>query len=237
MTLWSVSAVESAAKGLIDSWRKTYNGPINKLQEADRDKFYNIWRQARTPQQVTLIMPTQITSADKAAVTRAGERVLEDVPRHRKHIYTDSSGSYPARLTGWEVDVVGAELKSRTLHGWYRNPTGGRAALAVPYEQSRKSRTLYPDFIFIHDVDGVLAIDIVDPHRPSESDTGPKWVGLAHYAQQHGAHIRRVLAVIKDDNGTLVSLDLKNPDVKKQLESASNETDIRAVFESLGGSY
>jgi type III restriction enzyme len=96
---------------------------------------------------------------------------------------------------------------------------------------------MYPDFLFFHQVDDEVVVDIVDPHRPDGGDTGPKWVGLARYAAEHGDKFRRVLAVIKDSAGKLVSLDLRNPDVAKRLAKATNETDIRNVFADFGGTY
>ena len=96
---------------------------------------------------------------------------------------------------------------------------------------------MYPDFLFFCEVDGDTVVDIIDPHRPDAANTGPKWLGLAQYAQDHGGKFGRILGVIKKTNGELVSLDLKNPDVAKRLVKATNETDIREVFDEFGGAY
>jgi type III restriction enzyme len=217
-------ALEASAKTLIDSWRQKYNGAITNLVDAKRALFYNIWQQAKVPEQIAIIMPSQITAADKGT-------------RRPKHVYANGKNLFPATFTGWEEDVLNRELENDTLVAWYRNPTGGTAALAIPYEQSGRARTMYPDFLFVHEVDGDVVVDLVDPHRPDSADTGPKWTGLAHYAAKHGSEFRRVVAVIKDGDGRLVSLDLKNPDVAIDLAKASNETDIRNVFAKFGGAY
>src|SRR6185437_8514594 len=116
-----------------------------------------------------------------------------------------------------EEEVLAIELKKPTLKAWYRNPTGTTAALAVPYVKGGTARTMYPDFLFIHEVDGEPVFDILDPHRQDLGDTGPKWYGLAKYAEKHGAKFHRVLAVIKDTQlDALVSLDLKNPEIAKK---------------------
>jgi len=99
------------------------------------------------------------------------------------------------------------------------------------------ARTMYPDFLFFHQIDGDISVDLVDPHRPSQADTGPKWAGLAEYANKHGASFRRVIAVIKNLDDVLVSLDLKNPSVAAAMQVAATETDIRRAFEELGGNY
>jgi type III restriction enzyme len=218
------AALEAAAKSLVDAWRNTHNSAINDLPDAKRAAFYVIWQQAKDPQQVTMILPSQVTAPDRGT-------------RHPKHIFANGKDQFSAAFTGWEAEVLQIELAKATLRAWYRNPTGGTAALAVPYQQSNTAHTLYPDFLFFHEVDGALVVDIVDPHRPADADTAPKWRGLAAYAKNHGSQFRRIIGVIADRDGSLLSIDLKNPDVAKRLDDANNETDIRAIFSDLGGPY
>jgi len=216
-------ALDAAAETLIDSWRNEHNPTINALPDAKRAAFYTVWETARNPQQINMILPVQITASGNGEL-------------HPKHLYANGKKLFPVRLTGWEAEVLAAELAKPTLVAWYRNPTGGKAALAVPYEQSGIKHTLYPDFLFFHQIDEEVVCDIVDPHRPDAADAGPKWRGLATYAAEHGHRFRNTLAVIKDGD-TLVSLDLKNPAAVAKLTSANNETDIRATFASAGGPY
>ena len=217
-------ALEAAAKQLVDTWRTKHNRAIAELPDAKRALFFNIWQQSRAPEQVTMLMPSQITASD-------------DGERWALHLFANGKTTFPAMFTGWELDVIKAELEKPSLVAWYRNPTGGLAALAVPYNESGVSRTLYPDFIFFHEVEGELVIDIVDPHRPDAADTGPKWTGLADYAMTHAGEVRRVMAVIQSEEGKLLSLDLKIPDVASAIAKATNETDIRRVFQTFGGYY
>lgn len=217
-------ALESAAKGLVDAWRSQHNGAITNLPDAKRAQFYGIWQQGKAPEQVSLIMPSEITAAQSKQV-------------YEKHLYANKGKFPPKRLTGWEADVLKNELAKDTLIAWYRNPTGGTAAIAVPYTQSGVSRTTYPDFIFFHKVAEKIVIDLVDPHRPSEADTGPKWAGLAKYAKDHAEVFRRVIAVVANADGVLMSLDLKNPSSADAMGKASTETDVRRAFDTYGGSY
>lgn len=217
-------ALEAAANQLIDTWRTKHIGAIAELPDAKRALFFNIWQQSKAPEKVTMLMPSQITASD-------------DGERWKLHLYANGKSTFPAKFTGWELEIIKAELKKPTLVAWYRNPTGGLAALAVPYTQSGVARTMYPDFIFFHEIKGKIVVDIIDPHRPDASDTGPKWTGLAHYARTHGSPIRRVMAVIQDSSKEMIGLDLKNPDAAQMLSQSANETDIRRIFDQLGGSY
>jgi type III restriction enzyme len=217
-------ALETAAKQLVDTWRSKHNGAIAQLPDSKRALFFSIWQQSKAPEQVTMLMPSQITTSDDGA-------------QWKLHLYANGKSTFPAKFTGWELEVLKQELEKPTLLGWYRNPTGGTAALAVPYVQSGVPRTVYPDFIFFHEMDGEIVVDIVDPHRPDAADTGPKWRGLADFATTHSGSFRRVAAVIQGPDKKLMSLDLKNPNVAEALERASNETDIRKIFATMGGTY
>lgn len=217
-------ALETAAKSLLDAWRTQHNGAIGNLPDARRSQFYAIWQQGKAPEQIALIMPSQITAAQSDIL-------------YEKHLYANRR-KYPSKkLTGWEAKALAEELSKPTLLGWYRNPTGGTAAVAVPYVQSGIARTMYPDFLFFHDVAGDTVVDIVDPHQPAQADTGPKWAGLSRYAIAHSSTFRRVIAVIKDTAGTLMSLDLKNPTVAAKMGEAATETDVRDIFKTYGGGY
>ena len=74
-------------------------------------------------------------------------------------------------------------------------------------------------------------------HRVDAADTGPKGTGLAQYAKDHASSFRRIVAVIKNTDGVLMSLDLKNPAVAGALANAATETDIRQLFHQYGGAY
>ncbi len=232
----AVAALETAASNLIDAWRNTHMSAINDLPERDRDAFYNIWRQAKDPQLIQPILPTTMSAADQRVTGRGADQRTVPIPRHPRHLYVNGRGTYPANLTGWEAEVLTAELGKDTLVAWYRNPTGGPAAVAVPYKDGATARTLYPDFLFIHEIAGAHVIDVVDPHLPSAADAAPKWRGLAAYAATHAASFRKVLAVIKEGDD-LRALDLRNPHVSERLGQANGESDIRRLFEDLGGAY
>jgi hypothetical protein len=90
---------------------------------------------------------------------------------------------------------------------------------------SGEAKTTYPDFVFFHEADGHIVADLVDPQRPDIGDTGPKWTGLATYAGKHASEYRSIRAVIQNDKGELLGLDLTNPEVGQRLNKATNDQD------------
>jgi type III restriction enzyme len=230
-------ALQAACKQLIDTWRRKYGKDIEVLPDAKLSAFYRIWQTARKPEQISLMMPSLISAADKVLKKVDGELTLVSVARYDKHIYSNGKNKFPANLNTWEADVVKAELSKPTLVGWYKNPTGGAHAVCVPYEESKVAKSLFPDFLFFHKVDGEIVVDLVDPHWPNAGDTGPKWAGLADYATRHGAVFRRISAVVKNVDGSLQSIDLRNTDVADRLKEAANEVDILRIFADLGNAY
>jgi hypothetical protein len=67
--------------------------------------------------------------------------------------------------------------------------------------------------------------------------SGPKWRGLADYAEQHGEDLQRIDAVIKDPDGTLLRLDLKDPTCRTALATANGKDAILKAFQNYGGNY
>jgi type III restriction enzyme len=217
-------AVEAAAEGLVQTWLRTYSRTIADLPEAKKVKYYAVRAQARNSELVDMALPSTITAS-------------WDHPPWDKHLYATGDG-FPAKLTSWEEDVLKAELNpSRDLVAWYRNPTGGERALRVPYRDGDYDRPMYPDFVFFHDYGETIRPSIVDPHNYAWADTGPKWRGLAAYASSHGDAFARIDAVIKDESGVLLRLDLKDPTIQELLETTNGKDQIRNLFRTHGGEY
>lgn len=218
----AVTAVHEAASTLVATLRSQHASEIGKLNEADRDRMYLIFQQSRDPQLIGIILPDDVSST-----------APKEAARYPKHLYANGGGKYPASFNDWEEAVLETHLPISVA--WYRNPSAGSRALAVPYTIGGEPKTMYPDFVFFRDTaDGVVA-DIIDPHDPSRSDTAPKWNGLAAYAAKHKEELGQVLAVIKAVDGEMWSLDLRDANVVAQLAKAAGEADIRKVFADYGG--
>lgn len=219
----AVDAVHTAASALIASLRAEHNAKIGELSDDDRERIYSIFQQSRHPELITLTLPDDINvNAPKGTV------------RHEKHLYINGGKKFPAELNDWEQATLDSRLPGAVA--WYRNPSAGSRAVAVPYTVGGESKTMYPDFVVFRKTDDGIVSDLVDPHDPSRSDTAPKWAGLAAYAAMHKDKLGQVLAVIKsNDDDQMWSLDLRNPHVKAALDKATSEADIRQLFRDHGG--
>ena len=136
----------------------------------------------------------------------------------------------------WEREIVEKELEKDSLVAWYRNRRGGNNAISVPYSESGEMKSMHPDLVFVHEVDGKYVVDLVDPHGPHLSDTSPKWVGLAAYAAKHSDSYRSLKAVIKEGDKLRV-LELKGKGIEDAIKKATLESEIRKLFKSKGVDY
>jgi type III restriction enzyme len=146
-----IEAVEAAAEQLTRTWLREQQRSISRLPDAKKALYEPVKRETRTPELTDLILPSS--------------RNVPDHGRHWKlHVLCAEDGTYPADLKGWEVKVLEHELRDDELVAWYRNPTGGSAALRVPYAGATHDRSMYPDLVLFHRDGQTIRPSIVDPH-------------------------------------------------------------------------
>ena len=133
-------------------------------------------------------------------------------------------GKYPLTdLNQWEKLVVKSELKNPAMLGWYRNPSHPVAdALTVAYRDvdTGNWRSMQPDFIFFHQLNGEIRASIVDPHGHHLDDAMAKLKALAGYAGRYGDKFYRIESVGSDGpsaGAALKRLDLKNESVRQAV--------------------
>ena len=81
-----VAALEASAKTLVTTWREQHNSAILDLPDAKRERFYNIWQQSKSPEEITLILPTQVTAATKIIKRKNDQEVVTVVPVSYTHL-------------------------------------------------------------------------------------------------------------------------------------------------------
>lgn len=217
--------LDDAAGSLVAEWHRAHRGAVAELPDAVRGKFDTILEATTTPVLVSPILPER---GWPAKPVEAGE------DRWVKHLYVGPDGLYPEAFNTWEKRVLAAQVSRDDVVAWYRNPTAGKRALAVPYTDGGAPKTVYPDFLVVRSTAEGLVVDVLDPHDPSRSDTVSKWAGLAEFTATHGAQFGKVLAIIADADDNLVAVDLRTPAVGQAVRAAIGEAGVRAVFEAHG---
>jgi hypothetical protein len=146
----------------------------------------------------------------------------------KKHLMADANGDAPiSKLNDWEAEVVKYEIGREGALAWYRNPPRQTAdSLGVAYrdETTGNWRSMHPDFIFFHEVDGEARASIVDPHGHHLEDSLVKLQALAEFAEEHGGAFHRIEALSKV-GGVMKVLDLQNEDVRGGLRIGGQSVD------------
>ncbi|GAB2450806.1 hypothetical protein GCM10027187_18300 [Streptosporangium sandarakinum] len=237
-------AVEAAAADQSEAWRVQYANQVSMLGKQARLDFEGAWNPRVGTLAVDIEIPASV-SAPSETITGSGEHaVTSPVPVYDKHLYVAPSdhrvvpeGKYPFKPgSAWEIDVLEKEIGYATLVGWYRNPARSKHGLGVPYPDGEGWALMYPDFLFFHEVDGAIVVDVVDPHGHQGWDTGPKWAALSRWARAHHDKVRRVVAVIKVSD-ELKALDLTTDIITERLDECTTKASIEAVFAEFGGDY
>lgn len=178
-----------------------------RMFKDDKRAEFEAIRQQTTEVEVSGILLPKTMSA----TTVDGQGV--EVSMWDGHVFTDATGKFPAKLGGWEVQVLRTEMATPGFVTWYRNPSAASAsALRIAYrdtaDEDAKWRSVQPDFIFIHEDDeGRMRRSVVDPHGAHLADAVDKLKALADYAGHHADAFVRIEALSEVDNQMLV-LDL-----------------------------
>ncbi len=141
---------------------------------------------------------------------------------------SDADGYAPiTKLNDWEGEIVKHEIARPGALGWYRNPprqTADSLGIAYRDETTGNWRSMHPDFIFFHDVDGEARASIVDPHGHHLEDSLVKLQALATFAEEYGVAFHRIEALSKVGDVMKV-LDLQDDDVRAGVRAGGHTVD------------
>jgi type III restriction enzyme len=218
-----ISILEEMAAAQVDAWHTSHIDAIENSAEERTNVYDEILGGATTPVEIRLSV---------------GERLLwlraKTAKQYDKHVFVDSSGQFFEDFkSSWEIDLLAQEIHEDDVVGWYRNRDRQRTSLRVPYEQRGRWLPMYPDFIFVRDVDGQIVLDILDPHDPTRSDAVPKAKGLSRYAEQHRARFGRIQIIAKVGN-ELSRLELTDGMVRKAIAVAETSEALSHLYETMG---
>ncbi len=187
------------------------------LPESRRAIYRRVRREAKDPEHEPLALPDVI-------------QVVKGKTIWDRHLFVDEGGSYPwDSKSGWEIDVLKIELERNDVEGWLRNTERKDWALAVPYWFDGRWQLTYPDLLVFRRTSSGILVDILEPHAPSHDDSWAKAVGLAKYAQKHGAHFGRIEMIVKD-KARWVRLNVNDPEVRKAALKLDTNQQLRALY-------
>ncbi len=214
--------VDVEANRIVDAWYAEHQDAIRALSDERQQEYEEIRALAVDPQ-IGALHPPRSRMEDYAQVD--DNDVVSVAPLVDGHLMSDANGKFPVgNLNPWERNVVDSEMARSGALGWYRNPP--RAAvdsLTIAYrDASGDWRSMHPDFVFFHEVDGRVVASVVDPHGHHLDDAAMKLKALAGFAHRCGDRFHRVEALSEVPGGGMRVLDMKIPAVCAAIESGEN---------------
>lgn len=228
--------VEDAADSLTRLWLTTKKTEIAAVPDSRKPVYEAIEDMAREPERVDV----EVKDTDRVGTKDSDG---SELPTERRHLLSTVNGDYPLDIkmarNRWERATIAHELKSGTVEGWYRNPSGaGKHSLRIAHKSGDVWRSVQPDFVFVHQIDGDLVPSIIDPHGSHQSDASPKLKALAEYADEFGEQFDRIIAVGVEKDSELIGLDLKDPKIRRAVyECPADKGSITALFGKHGVKY
>jgi type III restriction enzyme len=184
-----MAELEGQAEGAFNALYDQHKKAIHKLNEQRRSAYEKLRLATAKPSEVPWHLPESIDFRRQASD-----------PLWERHLYVESNGQFRAELGNWEAGVLQEELANPQVVGWLRNVDRKPWSLEVPYETGGDIRPMFPDLVVVRKVGGELLIDMLEPHDPSLADNFEKAVGLARFAERHGALFGRIQLIRKQSS-------------------------------------
>jgi hypothetical protein len=219
--------VDKEAIELTERWFAEHRVAIGELPDVRQMEYDEIRAMATDPQRGMLRSPRTRIEAFSIADDDGQFTIAPVAPLH---LMSDEDGHFPlTSLNNWEREIVVTELARPNARGWYRNPS--RAAvdsLGIAYRDDGTGnwRSMHPDFVFFHEVNGRIVASILDPHGHHLDDALMKLKALAAFAGTFGKEFHRIEALTEVD-GRMRVLDMKAEVVREAVRFAKqNAADI-----------
>jgi type III restriction enzyme len=212
--------LNKAATARIEALRATYGKRLGSLTAAEKSRWKQILRDAPTPTETTITL-------SKSAIFPKGA----DAPAG--HLFADEQGAAPIKLNNLERAAIGEDLTRPGVIGWLRCVERQSWALTVPWQDSGITRPFYPDFLVVREEDGVVVVDVLDPHDQKIPDALGKAKGLGDYARDHADEIGHVDLVAEVD-GRMRRLHLDSDSVRKAVYALTTLAELTNLYRSLG---
>ena len=199
---------------------------IAKLKEGRKQHYEKLRLASGRPQKQSWELPDSIDY-----------RCAPTAVEYKSHLFLDDQGKFRADLGSWEQEVINEELNDPSVIGWFRNVERKRWSFEIPYRESGKVKSMYPDFIVVRQVSTGFAFDILEPHNPSLNDNAVKAIGLAEFAEDHWELFDRIQLIRKDRDAVgkerFFRLDFGKQAVRKKVKSISDNSQLDQIFDEM----
>lgn len=222
----AMSALESAAEQAFDALYDRHKKPISNLKEQQRGRYEILRLATAEPREVPWHLPESID------FRRLPTDTLWD-----RHLYVEDNEQFRAGLGAWEAGVLQEELAKPGVVGWLRNVDRKPWSLEIPYETGGDIRPMFPDLVIVRQIGDEFTVDILEPHDPSLGDNFEKAVGLARFAERHGALFGRIQLIRKQASPAggehYARLEINKEATIKQLLPITSNPQLDALFSNL----
>ena len=221
-------AAEEYAKKKFHALNDQYRQKTVRLTDHFKTEYRNLIRDSEEVTQTPFFLSDNIAF-------RSDEQGAE----YGDHLFVDGqTGTVRIRLNGWEERVIEEERQRDDYRCWYRNPSRGREALAIPYQYKGTWKLFYPDFLVVRrEAGGDYILDILEPHDPTRDDNIGKAKALAKYASDNPAVGRAQLIRLMD---TITGKQLKRLDfaahseLRQKIAQVSLPDELDMLFNVYG---
>jgi type III restriction enzyme len=96
---------------------------------------------------------------------------------------------------------------------------------------------MFPDMVIVRQIENELSVDILEPHDPSLGDNFEKAVGLARFAERHGALFGRIQLIRKQASPAVgehfARLEINQAATIKKLLPITSNPQLNDLFDDL----
>ena len=211
----TLPVLEKLAKEEFDAWSKKHKADIKKLSASVRARFNALTHASGKAVVQDWELPEQIVEKKEGSVWQ-------------KHLYCDAGGNFSTELNGWETETLKKAMKDEDFVGWLRNLDRREWAFCVPYEMGG-AKPFYPDFVIVRKSGNGFVVDILEPHDDTRTDTIPKAIGLAKFADEHGEEFGRLI-IARKNGDKWESADMSDKQTRENTKKLKPQSDLENLF-------
>jgi type III restriction enzyme len=212
--------VNEKAGQLLTAADNKHRAAVQKLPDERRQLYRQVRRQSVTPEAEDWELPPSIDAPKNGA------------KKYTKHLYAGRDKKFPAKLNGWEDEVISEAIKDPKVVGWLRNDPRKLWSFSVSYKKGSDDRPMYPDFLIFRKQGSGIVCDIIEPHALAFEDSVGKAKGLADFARLHGDDFGRIELIAKLGKN-MKRLALNEPETRDTILALSTSDELKKRFEEV----